>query len=208
MRRVRGGPILQPFVDDRPPADSALTGNVFATGSFATASSVTAAAATRTGASGPSAGAGADGTLGPSLNASAGAFEARLGTGAGAGAGAATTGALGRYPSEKTPDYTNLHSQPEVSGQPSQSTQSAISRTNTLMSPLEKHREMEQETALSPSTVRALSTVFSQAPSTVLSPSDAETSARERYLEQRLATLEAHVASYLPPPYEQPESEP
>ncbi|KAF7297214.1 hypothetical protein MIND_00954500 [Mycena indigotica] len=32
------------------------------------------------------------------------------------------------------------------------------------------------------------------------------TSARERYLEERLATLEAHVANYLPPPYEHAET--
>jgi hypothetical protein len=101
--------------------------------------------------------------------------------------------------------YTNAHSQPgpsnNVSRQPSQSTQSGLSRIDTLMSPsdkfAERERDRERDTVFTPSTVLS--------PSTALSPSDTSTSARERYLEQRLATLEAHVANYLPPPYEHPE---
>ncbi|KAJ7243052.1 hypothetical protein C8J57DRAFT_67226 [Mycena rebaudengoi] len=41
----------------------------------------------------------------------------------------------------------------------------------------------------------------SQTPTTEMLLSPATSTARERYLEERLATLEAHVASYLPPPY-------
>ncbi|KAF7307705.1 hypothetical protein MKEN_01130500 [Mycena kentingensis (nom. inval.)] len=48
------------------------------------------------------------------------------------------------------------------------------------------------------------STIFSSS----ASPSTYYSSARERYLEERLATLEAHVASYLPPPYENAEPPP
>nr|GAT59091.1 predicted protein [Mycena chlorophos] len=51
--------------------------------------------------------------------------------------------------------------------------------------------------------------------STLISPGDSvsavmssTTSARERYLEERLAMLEAHVAQYMPPPYEHSEAGP
>ncbi|KAF7377293.1 hypothetical protein MSAN_00149600 [Mycena sanguinolenta] len=160
MRRIRGGPVLQPFIDDRPPADPALAGNVFATGPFATSSNATAGAA--------------------------GASDACEGTSTFLAVGAATT-AVRRYPAEKTQEmgYTNTYSQAgpsgQVSRQPSQSTQADISPLDTQLPLSEKRRETE-------------------------SPSGTQTSARERYLEQRLATLEAHVAAYLPPPYEQPES--
>ncbi|KAJ7301821.1 hypothetical protein DFH08DRAFT_906377 [Mycena albidolilacea] len=203
MRRVRGGPVLQPFVEDRPP--DAPAGNVFASGPFATASSAAAAAgaARRANAFGPPAsassasaahaGAGTGAVLTPSASAAGSAAPPPAFVG-----GAAT---LGIYPSEKTPEiaYTNQQPQPgpsqQVSRQPSQSSQSdaSTSRIDTT----DKQREMERETGLPPST----STLIS--PSTTESASD--TSARERYLEQRLATLEAHVASYLPPPYEQPD---
>ncbi|KAJ7779063.1 hypothetical protein B0H16DRAFT_1838273 [Mycena metata] len=72
--------------------------------------------------------------------------------------------------------YTNAH---RVSRQLSRSTQSHD----------EKGAEHEADTD------RGATTTFS----------DTETSARERYLERRLATLEAHVAGDLPPPYEHPE---
>ncbi|KAJ7256182.1 hypothetical protein B0H12DRAFT_519044 [Mycena haematopus] len=200
--RVRGArsPVLQPFVADRPPADPALTGNVFAAGTFATASSAMTGAGAL----------GASGAHGPSASVS----EAHDGTGTFLTVGAAlppfvdttaAAAAAGRYPSEKTQDiaYTNPHSQPGPSGQVSRQSSQYISPIDTQLPPSEKRREME---ALSPSTMLSPSTILS--PSSVLSRSDtqASTSARERYLEQRLATLEAHVATYLPPPYEQPES--
>jgi hypothetical protein len=135
--------------------------------------------------------------------------------------GAAT---LGIYPPEKTRAsslssqgrstdddaaeiaYTNQQQpQPgpsqQVSRQASQSSsQSDVSTSPSRIDTTDKQREVEREgdTGLSPST----STLISPSPTP---GSASDTSARERYLEQRLATLEAHVASYLPPPYEQPD---
>jgi hypothetical protein len=90
----------------------------------------------------------------------------------------------------------------QVSRQASQSSQSDVSTSASRIDTTDKQREVEREregeTGLSPSTSTRISP-----PTTPASASD--TSARERFLEQRLATLEAHVASYLPPPYEQPD---
>ncbi|KAJ7689332.1 hypothetical protein B0H17DRAFT_1202443 [Mycena rosella] len=226
MRRIRGNNVLQPFVDDRPPdvpAGSVLAGNVFAAGAFATASSG-AGARVGTG-SGSSAPASDTRAVAAGTSASASGFGAPAGTGTAFAAELPpafvdTAATAGRFPADsktRTPPcqsmslptddvvrtavlvdtaYTNAHAQPghpRVARQPSQSTHSDLSRADSMMSPSEKlPRDRDRETVVSPSDL--------------LSPSaTAYTSERERYLEHRLATLEAHVASYLPPPYEQPE---
>ncbi|KAJ7176902.1 hypothetical protein C8R46DRAFT_1077661 [Mycena filopes] len=96
----------------------------------------------------------------------------------------------GRYPPEKIPmqeiGYTNTNATPQVSvsRQPSHLTRQAQADVDKEAAELES---ADGGTMLSGTA------------------SEAYTSARERYLEERLATLEAHVASYLPPPYEHAE---
>ncbi|KAJ7182996.1 hypothetical protein C8R43DRAFT_18284 [Mycena crocata] len=204
MRRIRGNYVLQPFVDDRPLAGAdafAATATETGAGTGTGVSTDTSAAfyAQMAMVAGGAAAGPSTGTYGTFV---AGAAP---GTGASATPGAAygqppafveDAATAGRYPSDaKMPDgsYSNPHSQqPGVSRQMSQSTQSVLSRADTLMSPLDKHREQDAD----------------RGDTETLAPSDSLTSARERYLEQRLATLEAHVASYLPPPYEHPEPPP
>ncbi|KAJ6527909.1 hypothetical protein DFH09DRAFT_162653 [Mycena vulgaris] len=212
MRRIRGNNVLQPFVDDRPP--DAPLGNVFA-GTLATASSSTTADP-RTMPLAPlrATGAGANPAafdtrevVAPAIRALA--VESRVAAASASPSGTASafagtpglpsafvdTAAAGRFgypPDSKTLEmsYTNAQ-QSSFVRQPSQSTQSGVSRMDTMFSPTDKpDRERQRHTVVSPP---------------VLSSSDTHASERERYLEQRLATLEAHVASYLPPPYEQPE---
>lgn len=96
MRGIRGNTVLQPFVDDRPPdapAGTVYTGNVFARGPYATASSAGAgpsgSAGTGVGASNSRAAASAFGAA-----TTTGAFEAGAATGTFvAGAGLDTVGA-------------------------------------------------------------------------------------------------------------------
>ncbi|KAJ7038429.1 hypothetical protein C8F04DRAFT_361436 [Mycena alexandri] len=196
MRRIRNY-TLQPFVDDRPPdmpAGSVMAGNVFATGALAHASSAGDVSTSPEALPAVSA-------LDTSIFIAGGAFSPFTASGMSSAAfdvsvAASTNGpppafvdtaaTVGRYPAEETPmqevGYPKTH---QVSRQASRSTQSDLSRHD------EKGAVHEVDT------VRGA--MFSAA------PADGSSSARERYLEQRLATLEAHVASYLPPPYEHPE---
>ncbi|KAK7051978.1 hypothetical protein R3P38DRAFT_1632390 [Favolaschia claudopus] len=216
MRRARDGPVLQPFVDDRPDG-LAGSSNVFA-GPLATASSANACAP-------PGPVNGSSRALAPSSPPGGDSPMSGISTLLGTSATGApqlppppfmepTSGGLGAYPSEKSQDmgYTDPHNQSgpssnNVSRQPSQT---SLTRLDTRLPPVEK-QQAEPETTTTPSSapiasVTSPTTMLS--PSTMISPSSDTThttSARERYLEQRLATLEAHVAAYLPPPYEQAE---
>ncbi|CAK5274083.1 unnamed protein product [Mycena citricolor] len=155
MRRIRGNNVLQPFVDERPPA-SLTVGNLFATSTFASASSNANPPLSRSGTMTRE-------TL--PLSPEAAAAPLSVDTRA------------GRFPPEKMAGYIVptpvAGPSRSISRQPSQSQSETSSRRDT---------------------------VYSEANPPSLYPSE-----RERYLEQRLATLEAHVANQLPPPYEQPE---
>ncbi|KAF7320986.1 hypothetical protein HMN09_00185500 [Mycena chlorophos] len=111
--------------------------------------------------------------------------------GANEAAAVAGASATEQYPIEKTPlPQTSTNN---LTRQPSQA-HFGYSSTPEKQ-PLETPVDTEGSTLISPGD--SVSAVMSST-----------TSARERYLEERLAMLEAHVAQYMPPPYEHSEEGP